>query len=111
MNFSRRERARNISYFSITFFSEIEKEKYFSIVEQFEKDRNCSRALGLSFLGRPIVVARALLLASVRAGGHAQALSATLVAEEQARLPVGHRRASIVARGGAFCSIPPNASI
>ena len=46
------------------------------------------RAFGASFLGLPVVVARACFLVAVSAWRHAQAFGAAFQAEEHAPLPV-----------------------
>jgi hypothetical protein len=51
----------------------------------------------------PVVVAGAGVLVAVVAGRDAEALGATLVAEEEARLPVVSPRAPPVALPGALC--------
>ncbi|KAL0377548.1 UNVERIFIED_CONTAM: hypothetical protein Sradi_3060300 [Sesamum radiatum] len=47
-----------------------------------------SRAFGASFLGLPVVVARANSFVAIKARGHAKALSAALLTEEHAGLVV-----------------------
>lgn len=62
-----------------------------------DHDHGFLGALGLAFLGLPVVVAGTLLPVAVGSRRDAEALLAALVAEEQARLPVMSRRAPVVA--------------
>jgi len=61
-------------------------------------------ALGAPSLGLPVVVARAELLISIGAGGHAQARRTAFLAKEQAWLLVLRRRAPSRASTRTFCT-------
>lgn len=67
------------------------------------KERSFLRTLWPSSFGLPVIVARAELLVAVRAGRHAEAFLAALLAEEHAGLLVGRRGASARAAVGALC--------
>lgn len=59
-------------------------------------------------LSLPVVVARANAFVAIKAGGHAKALFAALLAEEHARLVVLRPAAPPRALPGAFWSFHPN---
>lgn len=71
--------------------------------KQRDRDLNFLRTLWPSSFGLPVIVARAELLVAVRAGRHAEACLAALLAEEHAGLLVRRRGASARAAVGALC--------